>query len=95
MRTGVHRRTALGVAVLFSSFLLAGCSDAGGMTCSEFNAQDIGKQTDTLGDLLREHDLDTTDPGNIQGVTSAVSSLCASDSSATLDQATDWDSGTW
>ena len=87
--------SALGLVLVASSVFLAGCSDAGGTTCEEYNAQGIGAQGETLGDLLREHDLDPNDVGNIQGVTQAVTSLCLSDPSATLDEATDWESDTW
>ena len=42
-----------------------------------------------------EHDLESSDVGNIQGVSAAVSGLCSSDPSAELDAATDWDADTW
>jgi hypothetical protein len=86
--------SAFGLGLL-ASLLLTGCSNAGGTSCEEFNAQSITTQSETLSDLLSEHDLDPTDFGNIQGVTAAVSSLCSSGSSATLDEATDWESDTW
>jgi hypothetical protein len=74
---------------------LAGCSNAGGTTCEQFNAQDVSTQTGTLHNLLTEHDLEPSDYGNVQGVTAAVSALCGSNSSATLDEATDWNAATW
>ena len=74
---------------------LTGCTNAGDTTCAQFNAQDFTKQSETLSDLLTEHDLERYDAGNVQGVTAAVSSLCSSNDAVTLDQATDWDADTW
>ncbi|MGY1737001.1 hypothetical protein [Geodermatophilus sp. SYSU D00684] len=90
-----HRTIAVLGLVLVPLAGLTGCSNSGDLTCGEYNAQGITEQTDTLSDLLREHDLDTADPGNIQGITQAVSQLCASSSGAVLDDATDWDSAYW
>ena len=81
--------------VVAVALTLTGCSKVGGMTCGEYTAQDFSEQTDTLRSLLREHDLEPDDIGNVQGVTRAVTSLCMSDPSAELDGATDWDSDTW
>ncbi|MGY1777108.1 hypothetical protein ACI8AV_14710 [Geodermatophilus sp. SYSU D00804] len=90
-----HRTIAVLGLVLVPVAGLTGCSSTGDLTCGEFNAQGLVEQTETLSDLLDEHDLDTVDPGNIQGVTQAVSQLCSSDSGAVLDDATDWDSAYW
>jgi hypothetical protein len=76
-------------------FVLTGCSSTGDMTCAEFQGQGMAEQADTLGDLLSDHDLVSSDPGNIEGVTAAVSNLCASNSDATLDESANWDSSTW
>jgi hypothetical protein len=90
------RGTAVLLAGVAAPLLLAGCGNsAGDLTCQEYQAQSITDQTDTLRDLLNEHDLESGDVGNVQGVTAAVTSLCSSNSSATLDDATDWDSDTW
>jgi uncharacterized protein YraI len=89
-RAGMSGGIALAVALT-----LTGCSSAGSTACSDYNTQSITDQTSTLRNLLREHDLDPNDFGNIQGVTAAVTSLCGSNSSATLNEATDWDAETW
>ena len=89
-----RRTSVLGMLIALPRALTA-CTDAGGTTCEEFTAQSSVEQTDTLHDLLNEHDLETADYGNVQGVTQAVSSLCSSNPGAELDEASDWDSGYW
>ncbi|MCW2534249.1 MAG: hypothetical protein JWP62_3819 [Blastococcus sp.] len=91
----IRRAVAALAPMLAVTLTVSGCSQAGGMTCGEFNAQGISEQTDTLRSLLREHDLEPNDTGNVQGVSTAVTSLCSSDPSAELDAATDWESDTW
>jgi hypothetical protein len=95
MAPGSVRRAAV-VGVLPTVPLgLTACTDAGGTTCEEFTSQSVVEQTDTLHDLLSEHDLQPSDLGNIQGVSQAVSSLCAANPGAELDEASDWESGYW
>lgn len=94
MRRG--RRVAALVLAATAAVTLTGCSKAGNMTCQEFNAEGIVKQGQTLDDLLSEHSLDTTSPGNMMGVSSAVSKLCAGGNpSAQLNDAADWNAKTW
>lgn len=78
-------------------FAVAGCSDAGSTTCSEFQAQSSADQSSTLRSLLSEHDLKMLDSGNTIGVTNAVTSFCSmsGNSGTSIDDAVDWDSGTW
>ncbi len=91
-----RRATVSMLAGLALAATLTGCgTDVGGMTCQEYNALSIPERIDIHTDLLREHDLDTTDVGNAEGVSRAVTSLCMSDSDAVLDDAADWDSATW
>jgi hypothetical protein len=94
--TQPSRRQAVATALAACALLaLTGCTDTGAITCDEFQAQSIVERGETLSDLLREHDLEPNDVGNIQGVNAAVSQLCSSGGTATLEQATDWDSDTW
>ena len=85
-------------AVALTAAVAAGCSSTGdSVTCTEFNAQGMSEQQSTLQDLLREHDLVVLDIGNIQGVTESVTSFCSKsgNSGAPVNDAVDWDSGTW
>lgn len=94
MNSGIRRTGAL-VTALAATFLMSSCSHAGSTSCADFQAESISDQTSTLHDLLSEHDLDPNDFGNIEGVSRAVDSFCAQNSSSTLDGAADWNSSTW
>lgn len=85
-------------ALALAAAVAAGCSSTGdSVTCTEFKAQGMSEQQNTLQDLLREHDLVVLDIGNMQGVTDSVVSFCSrsGNSDAPVNDAVDWDSGTW
>lgn len=85
-------------ALALTAAVAVGCSSTGdSVTCTEFTAQSMSEQQSTLQDLLREHDLVVLDVGNMQGVTDSVVSFCStsSNSDAPVNDAVDWDSGTW
>ncbi|WP_139282059.1 hypothetical protein [Rhodococcus zopfii] len=91
-------KLALVGALALTATVAAGCSSTGdSVTCTEFTAQSMSEQQTTLQDLLREHDLVVLDIGNIQGVTDSVTSFCSKsgNSDAPVNEAVDWDSGTW
>ncbi|WP_280501168.1 hypothetical protein [Nocardia farcinica] len=87
----------------------AGCGqDPREVTCSEFAAMSFDEQNDTLDDLLSAHDLETLSASNAVGVRQRVDSFCGTNGSSSeiggragrngdssIDDAVDWESGTW
>ncbi|WP_278262224.1 hypothetical protein [Nocardia sp. AG03] len=78
------------------------------VTCSEFAAMSYEDQNDTLDDLLSAHDLETLSTANTIGVRREVDSYCGTfgfskdtggtagrNGSQSIDNAVDWESGTW
>lgn len=75
-----------------------GCSSTGDTTtCADYLAEDSSDQQSILMSMLREHDLETLDPGNLTGVTGNVTAFCvdSANGGAAVNDAVDWDSSTW
>ena len=91
-------RVAAGLVAVGLCLPLTACSSsAGDITCADSNNLSISKQSDVLRDMLDEHDLRQYDTGNISGITSNVTSYCASGkhSRDPINKAVDWDSNQW
>lgn len=96
------RRIITSLVVLMASYALTGCTDAPSMTCQEYGEVPVGERGAVLGELLRKHDLEWKNHGNIVGVTTAVSEFCGSmahrssqNLDRSIDEAHDWTSDTW
>lgn len=88
---------AAAVVALTLTLGLSGCGSQASPTCAEYLDTPLASRGELNMDLLRKHDLKTTDVGNITGVTAAVSSFCANSSNLdrSLDEAVDWSADTW
>lgn len=82
--------------------VLSACSGSGSTTCQQYGDTALTARGKLLTDLLRAHDLDTADPGNVLGVTNAVNAFCATYGAAardnldrSIDEAVDWSSPSW
>lgn len=91
------RAVSAAVLALGLTWGLAGCGAQASPTCAEYLDTPLASRDQLNMDLLRKHDLKTTDVGNITGVSAAVSSFCANPSNLdrSLDDAVDWSADTW
>lgn len=76
-------------------------------TCDEYAAQSFSEQNDTTTKLLKSHDLEPHDVGNVAGLQSALLDFCGVGASAVaggkasrngsspISDAVNWDSDTW
>ncbi|MFT4259315.1 hypothetical protein [Microbacterium sp.] len=93
-----RKNTAASVIVaLCLTLVLAGCGSDPSPTCAEYLATPLTERGQLNLDLLRKHDLEWTDQGNIVGVSAAVERFCAdaSNEDRSLDEAADWTADTW
>lgn len=95
---------------LVTASVLAGCASPGNTTCEEYAALSYDEQFDLERDLLRAHDLESYDVGNGVGVRQSILSHCGlsgsnivtgqvetatQNMSSPIDDAVNWDSGSW
>lgn len=81
---------------------LSACAGGGAVTCRHYGDTALTARGKLLTDLLRAHDLDTADPGNVLGVTNAVNAFCGTYGAVardnlerSIDEAVDWSSPSW
>jgi hypothetical protein len=100
------RRLALLGCLAAATLSLTACGNkAGDVTCSAFGQQSTSDRTQTLNDLLSEHNLEVASLGNQMGVSKNVDAFCGTATmlktpatknlDRTLNDAVNWDAKRW